>query len=62
MRTFLALACIGCACWAAPAQDGTWKFPCPTNEIARYTALRTAGPIRVDGKLDEPSWRSAAVS
>ena len=20
------------------AQDAVWKYPCPTNEIARYTA------------------------
>ncbi len=62
LKIFLNMGCAGCVCWAASAQDIGWKFPCPTNEIARYTALRTAGPIRVDGKLDEPSWRSAAVS
>src|SRR6266581_5646167 len=49
-------------CLAVSAQDGGWKFPCPANEIARYTAQRVAGPIHVDGKLDEPSWRSATTS
>ena len=49
-------------CIAASAQTDGWKFPCPQNEIARYTAQRAAGPITVDGKLDEPSWKSAAVS
>src|SRR5437773_393433 len=44
------------------AQDSGWKFPCPPGEIARYTAQRAAGPIKVDGKLDEPSWRAAATS
>ena len=28
-------------------------------EPARYTCYRTAGPIVVDGKLDEPSWQLA---
>jgi hypothetical protein len=29
---------------------------------ARYTCHRTAGPIVIDGKLDEPSWRNAPKS
>ena len=29
---------------------------------ARYTCYRAAGPIVVDGKLDEPSWRMAPKS
>ena len=51
-----------CACAITSAQTGGWKFPCPQNQIARYTALRAAGPITIDGKLDEPSWKSAATS
>jgi hypothetical protein len=31
-------------------------------EPARYTCYRTAGPISVDGKLDEPSWLAAPKS
>ena len=31
-------------------------------EPARYTCYRASGPILVDGKLDEPSWRLAAKS
>jgi hypothetical protein len=31
-------------------------------EPARYTCYRAAGPIRVDGKLDEPSWIAAPKS
>jgi hypothetical protein len=31
-------------------------------EPARYTCYRTAGPIVVDGKLDEPSWQLAPAS
>ncbi len=41
-----ALACAGCA--------GLRKPPLPA-----YDALRAAGPITVDGRLDEPSWRAA---
>ncbi len=47
---------------SAWAQTAGWQFPCPTNEIKAYTAQRTAGPITVDGKLDEPSWRNATPS
>lgn len=39
-----------------------WKFPCPSNEIAHYTAHRTTEKIRIDGKLDEPAWKSAPTS
>jgi hypothetical protein len=45
---------------AAQAQE--WKFPCPTNEIQRYTAYRTRDSIRIDGRLDEPAWRHAPQS
>lgn len=31
-------------------------------EIAHYTCHRAAGPIRIDGRLDEPSWRAAPKS
>ena len=30
--------------------------------LAHYTCYRTAGPIQIDGKLDEPSWRMAPKS
>ena len=39
-----------------------WKFPCPENEIARYTAYHVAGPLRTDGRLDEPGWQRAPRS
>jgi hypothetical protein len=39
-----------------------WKFPCPSNEIARYTAHRITEKIRIDGKLDESAWKSAPTS
>src|SRR5450755_4606123 len=30
--------------------------------LAHYTCYRTAGPLRIDGKLDQPSWRMAPKS
>jgi Carbohydrate family 9 binding domain-like len=56
------LALVFCVHSTAPAQSGRWKFPCPQSDIARYTAQRAAGPITIDGKLDEPSWKSATTS
>jgi len=38
------------------------KFPCPDSEIPRYTAYHTSDPIRVDGMLDEQSWKLAPRS
>src|SRR5580658_2209932 len=39
------------------------RFLAPTFlEPARYTCYRAAGPIVVDGKLDEASWRAAPRS
>ena len=37
-------------------------FPWPDDKIARYTAFRAAGPLAIDGRLDEPSWRLAPRS
>jgi Carbohydrate family 9 binding domain-like len=39
-----------------------WKFPCPQDEIAHYTAFRTREPIQVDGRLDEAAWQQAPRS
>jgi len=42
---------------SASGQEKAQPFPpVPIESVARYTAFRTAGPISVDGKLDEPSW------
>ena len=49
--------------WAedrAPAKP--LPFPVPEDQIARYTAFRTLGAIKVDGRLDEPSWQKAPRS
>lgn len=37
-------------------------FPWPEERIAHYTARRVAEPPRIDGKLDEESWRLAPRS
>jgi len=42
-----------------PALAAPWKFPCPENEIATYTALRVSETIAVDGRLDEPAWKAS---
>ena len=39
-----------------------WKFPCPENEIAHYTAYHVSEPIRIDGRLDEKAWQQAPRS
>lgn len=62
MKPLLLLICLLVATDRGNAADGGWSFPCPTNEIARYTAHRVSGPITVDGKLDEPSWKGAPKS
>jgi hypothetical protein len=38
------------------------RFPCPENEIAKYTAYRTREAVQIDGRLDEPVWRKAPFS
>ena len=37
----------------------SWPTP---QELAHYTCYRAAGPISIDGKLDEPSWKLAPRS
>lgn len=44
------------------AAEGASKFPCPENEIARYTAHRVTEPIVIDGKLEEAVWSHAPKS
>ena len=41
---------------------GTGSYGCSANDIAHYVARRAAGPIVVDGLLDEPSWQRAEKS
>ena len=44
------------------ARAEEWKFPCPENEIASYTAYHVAEPFKIDGKLDETAWQKAPRS
>ncbi|MFA6110498.1 MAG: carbohydrate-binding family 9-like protein [Candidatus Latescibacterota bacterium] len=44
------------------AMTDPWPFPWPEAQIAHYTAYRAAGPIEVDGSLDEASWLAAPRS
>ena len=44
----------------APAKP--LPFPVSDDQIARYTAYRTLGAIKVDGRLDESSWQKAPRS
>jgi hypothetical protein len=39
-----------------------WKFPCPEEGIASYTAFRTTEKINIDGHLNEKSWQNAPRS
>jgi hypothetical protein len=47
---------------AGGASEDAWPFPWPRERIATYTALRTRGPIAVDGRLDEADWKAAPRS
>lgn len=67
MKLFLRFACAGVAVGLAAAEPVTVppqgsRFPCPDEEVARYEALRTADPIVIDGRLDEPVWQHAPQS
>lgn len=39
-----------------------WPFPWPRERIAEYSALRTRGPIAVDGRLEEADWKAVPRS
>jgi hypothetical protein len=56
----LMLPPLAAAASAGPGEP--WPFPWPESRIARYTARRTAGPIVVDGRLDEAGWQAAERS
>jgi len=62
MRTWFILFFLAVLGPTGFAQEAIWGFPCPTNEIARYTAFRISDTIRIDGKLDEPVWQVAPTS
>ncbi len=58
----IALALLFGADVYAQAPLGQTSFPVPEIPFApkHYVCYRTAGPIKVDGKLDEKSWKKAA--
>src|SRR5688572_2051836 len=61
MTIFPAVLCLTVLlAYLSSAQE--WRFPCPSNEIARYTAYRITNPIRIDGRLDEAVWQRAPKS
>ena len=47
---------------AVAVAEEPWPFPWPESRIARYTARRAAGPIALDGRLDEADWKAAEKS
>lgn len=40
----------------------TSPYGCDPKDLARYTCLRAARPIAIDGRLDKPAWRNAPRS
>lgn len=42
--------------------SATPTFPWPEERIAHYTAYRVPEPLKIDGRLDEESWRLAPRS
>lgn len=46
----------------APSAATGSKFPCDEAEIAHYTAYHIKKAIRIDGRLDEASWRAVPRS
>ena len=51
MRYLVSTLCLVLTASSAPAEDA----------LPHHTILRAAGPIAVDGHLDEPSWEAAQV-
>ncbi len=52
-----------CWCWALIPLRAQEIFPAPAPAQKRQiAAVRTAEPIRIDGKLNEPSWRQCPAA
>ena len=62
LKLLIAFGWILVRCCSALAQGGSWSFPCPSNEIARYVAARVTTPVQIDGRLDEQCWQVAPSS
>jgi hypothetical protein len=61
----LVVILLGLRGWLAAQESGPVQkqpFPCDEKHIPHYTAYRVREPIRVDGQLDEKSWRHASRS
>jgi hypothetical protein len=43
-------------------RQAAWPFPWPADQIAHYTAYRTATPLTIDGRLEEAVWQAAPRS
>ena len=67
-RYILLLAVSVALPFAAPSEEASKPtgerstFPCPENEIERYTAYRVSERIKIDGHLDEQTWTNAPWS
>ncbi len=46
----------------AQSTNAASPIPCANFDVVRYTALRTADAIHIDGRFDEPVWRHATPS
>src|SRR5215469_4978236 len=61
--TLQLLTCCGAALTLpAVCSASEWKFPCPQDEIAHYTAYHVSEPIHIDGRLDKKAWQQAPRS
>lgn len=45
-----------------PSNEEHQRFPCHETEISHYTAYRTGESIRIDGQLEEASWKTVPRS
>ncbi len=43
------------------ATRGVVSATAPTADLPEHTIMRAAGPIAIDGRIDEPSWGAAAA-
>src|SRR5258706_6755320 len=62
-RTGIHLAAFSfCLLVIADASGGEWKFPCPEDKIASYTAYHISEALQIDGHLEEAAWQHAPRS
>jgi hypothetical protein len=56
---FIAFLCLTSEAWT---QNDKYSIPCREDEIPRYSAYKTTEEIKIDGKLDEKTWKQVARS